>query len=272
MKTQFLSLSIIALSLAWTHGANAQTTLEYGDGPTSRINQAQLDPIFKTPINPKVALNHLLTKIRNLKDPSEVKQTLFRGLNDIQRDTLSTENNLIFKHSIKAGLELSQLIHSQTIAQGKSRTPPGTIRQQIRIMKKSVDLALGYYESDESYVRALRTGTLAEQEAAKKCRTPDFIKFGKELTKFIIGMSDGVLNIQAAYGMVRWSIGVFENYMLQDRGAAGYADTIRLLDTTRGNPEFPDLMQGEKPLNDLQAVDRIMKLKLIAKQAIGDLG
>ena len=255
-----------ALSLAGlAPSAFAQHSLEDSGGPTSTVTKAEIDDLKKLSTNLKNDINRALEEIKSKRDPSETKKILVDRMRNIEESAGSRMNNMLLKESIGSGLSLNNLIQEMTIKQGLSRTPPGIVRQQVRILKHSLEKARDYYQKDQDFLEARVNGTE---------RKTQWVYFGKELSDFIIKMSDGVLSAPASYGMVRWALGILERKLLDDKNRPAFADAIKHLDQDLNstiNP-MPDLMHDRTmKISDAGYVAKTRQLKLTARFANQDL-
>jgi len=249
-----------ALSLMSTTGAFAQTSLEISGGPTSTISQNEIKSIRDFPTDLKKNINRLLEKAKTERDPSKVKEMLKEGMMNIKDSAGDKMNNTLLKQSVIAGLDLNRLIQAYTINLGPARTPQGIVRQQVRILKHSLEMASRYYQKDQDFYNGLINNSVRQTQWAY---------FGQELSNFIIKMSDGVLNAPAAYGMIRWSLGVLEKNLLNDPNRPAFHDAIVHLDGDLA--KMPNLMAGETAPSDIECIANIRKLKFTAKETNEEL-
>ncbi len=256
-------VGVLGLSLA--PSSFAQRSLEDPNGPTSSVTKKEIEDLKKLSTNLKRDIERALDEVKFKKDPSEVKRFLVNRMTTISESAGSKMNNMLLKESIGAGLTLNNLIQEFTIKQGLSRTPPGIVRQQVRILKHALEKAGTYYEKDQKF--------LADQVTGAQRKT-DWVAYGKELSDFIIKMSDGVLSAPASYAMVRWSLGVLERKLLDSNDRPAFADAIKHLDQDLNstlNP-MPDLAHVQPTnISDVDYVAKVRSLKFTARSANQDL-
>ncbi len=240
--------------------AFAQKSLEMAGGPTSVVTQTELNSIRMLSTNIKNDITRLLDKAKSQRDPSEMKKTLTTGMEGLVQACGTKMNDMLLKHSLIAGLNISRLIQSQTIERGLSRTPQGIVRQQVRVLRHALEMASRYYQKDQDYLNAVVTHTVRDTQWAA---------YGLELSQFIIKMSDGVLSAPAAYGMIRWSLGVLEKNLMNDVNRPAFHDAIMHLHEDLA--KMPNIMVGDPAPNDLDCIAKIRQLKFIAREAAKDL-
>lgn len=271
MKTStiFAALTLALISLA-PHQAQAQS-LEYNDGPSAKIDVAALNTIQDYAKDANADIIRLLNSVSQSTDSVEIKARLVKGIERIIGSSKDSRSVLLLTQSLQSAMTLVKLIDQQSIQRGIEHTPEGTVDQQIRIMKQSLVFAKDYFESDYSFIN----GVLEKNEAKTN---PKFVEFGVKLNKFLIKMSDGVLNARSSYGMIRWSLAVLANYIKQDKqiGIAfastryNMAKELTAKDLN-GAPIYPDLVNGEMAPSDVQCLAKIRSLKLLAQQSMNEI-
>ncbi len=256
--------------------ASAQVTpnpsLELPDGPSGKLDLGVLQDIKSYAINANSDITRLLNAVAQMNDSVEIKNKLFNGINNIISNTKGSRSTLLLTQSLQAGITLVKLIDQQSIQRGLQFTPQGTVDQEVRIMRQSLNFAKEYYESDFAFIN----GVLAKNEVKTN---PKFVEFGMKLNSFIIKMSDGVLNARASYGMIRWSLALLANYIKNDKeiGIAyastryNIATTLTEKDLATGKSIYPDLVNGEMAPSDVECVIKIRNLKLLAMQSMDEM-
>lgn len=257
---KFYSVIAFLTLIATSPCAFAQVSLEMPGGPTSTVSKSEMSTIKELSSNIKNDIHRLLNNIKKDRDPSVTKETLTRGMEGIVRASGEKMNHLLLKHSIIAGLNLSKLIQEMTIKRGVARTPQGTVRQQVRILKHALVMALEYHQKDQDYLNSVVSGEV---------RNTQWAYYGLELSQFIIKMSDGVLSAPASYGMIRWSLGVLEKDLMNDANRPAFHDAI--IHLHEDLEKMPNLMVGDAAPSDVDCIAKIRQLKFIANEATKDL-
>lgn len=263
MKTT-MKIGLLTLGLAVTGSVQAQQpSLEYGPGaPSSQISPAQLDALRGWRRNTQADIDRLLNSVQPILDSTDRKRKLATRMEAIAAMSEPNTADLILRHAIYAGLTVNKLIERETVAKGRDFTPEGTVDQQARILRRSLEIAREYYESDMK----LMNGILTQRRSFSN---PKLVDFGIRISKFLIKMSDGVLSAPANYGMIRWSLGILNNYMVKDEKNIAYAATIKYLTMELRN--YPDIVRGEAAPDDAKCVQYVRELKRLALQAYGEI-
>jgi hypothetical protein len=271
MKTLTFTLGLLVLTSTQFAGAQVNSSLEYTDGPSAKLDLASLGDIKEYAKNANTDIIRLLTAASQLSDSVEIKNKLYSGISKIIADSKDSRSVLLLTHSLQAGMTLVKLIDQQSIQRGIQFTPQGTVDQQVRIMKQSLNFAKEYFESDFAFIN----GVLAKNEAKTN---PKFVEFGLKMNTFLIKMSDGVLNARSNYGMIRWSLAVLANYIKNDKEKGiAYASTRYNIAKTltekdmSGQPVYPDLVNGEAAPSDVDCIAKVRALKLLSKQSIEEI-
>jgi len=248
------------------------SSLEYTDGPSAKITLEELKGIKKYATNANADISRLLITIGHLDDSVEIKQKLMGSIEALIKDSTDQRSVLLLTHSLQAGMTIVKLIEKNTVKAGIDQTPQGTVDQEIRILKQSLIFAQFYYESDFNFIN----GVLAKNEAKIN---PKFVEFGVKLSKFLMRMSDGVLNVRSSYGIARWSLGVLANYIKNDKEvgiiyASTLTNLVKELSTRElydNSPVYPDLVNGETAPSDIDCLLKIQSLKLLAEQSFAEI-
>lgn len=266
-----LGLAVLTISFS----ANAQTPtskLEYTDGPTSKIDQASIDEITAYTKNAATAISRLKNMAEQISDSEKLKQELSSGIHKMIKDYQNTRSARLLIYSLQACEKMVNFIDEATIQRGLQYTPQGTVDQQVRIMKRTLDFAEKYYQSDLTFVN----GVLTKVESKTN---PKFVEYGIELNNFVLKLSDGLLSARANYGMIRWSLAVLANNIKNDKELGiAYASTrariaeVLLKQLPNGQPVYPDLVEHENnPFNDADLVIKVRELKLLAKDSLEEM-
>ncbi len=255
--------------------SNAQT-LEFEGGSTGTIDLKELESIKAYAFDANTSITRLLNKINRLESESSIvnmKKELMSGISTLIKDSKDKRCILLLTHSLQAGMTLVNLIEKQSIEAGADQTPQGIVNQQFRILKQSLVFARNYYESDYQFIN----GVLTEKNTELKTN-PKFVEFGIQLTRFILKMSNGITNVRSSYGMIRWSLAVLANYIKSDKNAGIAYASIRYNLVTElmsknmdQTPVYPDLVNGEAALTDIQCILKTRDLKNLAKYSFEEM-
>ena len=279
MKTfpNFLILGTLAgmLAIAAPKMASAQTmpdsTLEYDNGPSGKLDIEQLHDIKSYAINAKTSISRTLSAIDHMSDSVEIKSKLTTEINKIISESKDMRSVLLLTHALESGMTLVKMIDQNSVLRGPMYTPQGTIDQENRILKRSLQFADDYYQSDFDFINGVET----KREIVTN---PKFLVFGVEITKFLVKMSDGVLNARSEYGMIRWTLAVLANYIKNDKDVGiAYSSTryniakVLTQKDYNGQPVYPDLVLGEMAPEDIDCLSKIRELKLLAIQSLNEI-
>ena|GEM_PF-1966280 len=261
-KTLTLGILGLALHLA-APAANAQTTLEYPGGPHSGITSSEIQSLKGWSQNAMADITRLLNEIQPMLDASDVKRKLSFGMENIAQNSDTKAADLLLRQAIYAGLTVNRLIEQESIRRGMENAPQGTVDQQVRILKHSLEMAKEYYKSDFAYIN----GILSKKDTSYV--NPKLVEFGVRFSQFLIKMSDGVLDASASYGMIRWSLGILENYLGQDSRNVVYASTIKHLHDEL--KQYPNIVTGQSAPEDITCIKYVRELKRLAQETYKEI-
>ena len=265
MKTT-ITLSVFTLMLmsVFSQNSHAQSRSPWETGDlTSRVTQAEVESIRGLPRNPKSDIEQALKDVKTISDPSEARDMLLKQAKRIVEYSKAQGDKLLLSQSLASGITLTSYIQDTVIDAHKA--PAGTVRQQVRILKHAFTQAKKYFERDRDYMNRLINTPQAD------ARSSDWVYFGKELSKFIMELSEGMLNMKAHYAINRWAAGVFERKLLDDRNRAAFKTAFEHLhDRVESLPN--PIGEGYHALdtNDIQYAEMSRKVKLAMNNAIED--
>ena len=244
-----------------SQSAHAQINLEYKNGVHAGVSDAELSTLQTWAKNTGASIDNLLVTTGKSLDSTETHRKLLDGIKGLL-DAPSSEADKLLRQALSVGLDADALIQFTTMGPGGNiqRTPEGTIDQQNRILKKSLQMARDYYKSEFEYV----DGVVSRRD--NSMTKPNLIDFGVRFSQFLIKMSDGVLSAPASYGLIRWSLGVLERFIYDDTKKQGYAFTISNLHTALR--PYIDIMNNTNPTqfpSDTDCIRNIRELKLQAQ-------
>jgi len=261
-KTLTLGILSLAIHLAGP-AANAQTTLEYPGGPHSGISSSEVQSLKGWSQNAMADITRLLNEIQPMLDASDVKRKLSLGMENIAQNSDTKAADLLLRQAVYAGLTVNRLIEQESVRRGMENTPQGTVDQQVRILKHSLEMAKEYYKSDFAYIN----GILSKKDTSYV--NPKFVEFGVRFSQFLIKMSDGVLDASASYGMIRWSLGILESYLSRDSRNIVYASTIKHLHDEL--KQYPNIVTGQPAPEDIDCIKYVRELKRLAQETYREI-
>ena len=250
-------------------------SLEYSNGPTAKIDIEELKDIKVYALNANTSIIRILTALASLEDQTNfnvvaAKKMLMDNINVLIAESKDQRSILLLTHALQSGMTMVKLIE-KTVQEGTSQTPAGTINKQFYILKQSLIFAKEYYQSDFKFI----DGVLTTQEIKAN---PKFVEFGVKLTKFLIEMSNGVVNTRDSYGMIRWSLAVLANYIKNDKNqGVAFASTRYNLVTElttkdeNGSPLYPDLVNGEEAPDSTDCITKTRELKRLAQESFKEI-
>lgn len=255
------------------------TVLEYPDGPTSKINDAQYSQAMKDwRAHFSNETKRIRFQLKHMISDEDKKQLLTTRLKALIKDTKTQPWDLLARHSVAAALTIVNIMDESRKLKGWSvtnpveRRTPGETSEQVDLLVKSLDIADKYHEADRLWIEKTKN------DLAHLTFNDQLITFGMELSQYVADMAVRLrpLNVLASYGALRWSLGILIPYILDDRHGAIVQDTTRYLKERLDTfPTLEDIAPNSKNpqyvMNDIEIAVKIQDLKGLFVEIQGEL-
>ena len=276
MKTQLIKTITLALAISTacvsfgddkkpgTYDEGTGTTLNsvpsvgnrggnpFDEGTETTLNSQQLGEIQVWAANSKLKLVDLLETIRTMPY-GRAKQTLMQGFMDIVPQSAPKTTETLMRFVLNRAL---MLVGKIDMSADSAR--PGIVDQEIRILTRSAELAIEYYESDLAYING---------QAGKSNPTAlPYKEFGIKYAEFLMQVNESLVNAAAQYNVALTVLGFLQ------------VDLDRDLNRTQYAPEIVRIHSflAHKPLkmdcNDGRAIQLMREVRQVYIQTLADMG
>ena len=201
------------------------------DGTETTLSGAQIAELQDWAKNSKADLVQLLEDVKSL-GANQSKGQLIRGIRDVVLASAPKSTETLMRYVLNRGLKTVDEIEKDV---NVSRA--GVVDQENRILIRSTELAIQYYQSDVAYIN----GRLKGAKSGSAITLP-YAQFGLTYADFLMSINDSLLNVSAQYKIGLFVLGFLENDLNRDQDKTQYAPQI-----TRINKflkSMPDQPQG----------------------------
>ncbi len=247
----FLGLSFsqaeeIAGKLGSNLGLNLGIKIEavLNEGTQVELSQEQISEMLPWAKNSKIFLEDLLENVAGLRKAEQLQQ-LKAVIRDVVLQSAPKKTELLMRYVLNRSMMLVDVISNESVSGDR-----GIMNNQLRLLKRSVEMALGYYKSDLSYLNG-------EDDSADRV---SFAVFGLEYSVFLADLGNSILDASAQYKVIRMRLGFLQNSLYRDQNNKVFATSIISLNNAlKANPE-------DVEASDQNYLERIRQLKRVYKK------
>ncbi|MGK5082547.1 formylglycine-generating enzyme family protein [Bdellovibrionota bacterium FG-1] len=224
-----LGLTSLMLGSALTpqaHAAQPATLSSLDEGTETQLTLGQIADLLPWATDSQKKLKDLLEVIKSMS-LLEKRDALYRGIYEVfPQGGQSRRTEILMRFVLNRGIKIAREIY-QNSAPGES----GVTDAQVRILKSSVEMAIGYYESDVAYLKSLQNGGTPMQIA--------FARFGYDYARALMVQDRAITNAKAQYNAAMMALEWLKVDLNRDEKLrTSLASVIQQLDTfTRSVPE-----------------------------------
>ncbi len=243
----FLGLSFSQAEIGGNLGSNLGLNLGIkieavlNEGTQVELSQEQISEMLPWAKNSKIFLEDLLEDVAGLRKAEQLQQ-LKAVIRDVVLQSAPKKTELLMRYVLNRSMMLVDVISNESVSGDR-----GIMNNQLRLLKRSVEMALGYYKSDLSYLNG-------EDDSADRV---SFAVFGLEYSVFLADLGNSILDASAQYKVIRMRLGFLQNSLYRDQNNKVFAPSIISLNNAlKANPE-------EVEASDQNYLERIRQLKRI---------
>jgi hypothetical protein len=240
MKTLFL---ICALLITMNLSFSKETKSFLGtsilkEGIQRTFTKAQIDFIKPWASNSKIKLENLIEDIENLDLDNKIN-LLYTGIKEIVVESAPKNTELLMRYVLNRGRVVFETIDAETNNDGI-----GTKHLKLRVLVRSVEMALEYYSNDYQFL-------------TKKDFTPiAFAKFGADYAMFMNEINNSVFDVSAQYKIAKYCLGWFAWDLFRDQSLQVHSPTIDAI-----NLKLENLSKFDSNLSDKKTLPLVRLLK-----------
>ncbi len=246
----FLGLSFSQAEIAGNLGGNLGLNLGINieavlnEGTQVELSQEQISEILPWAKNSKIFLENLLEDVAGLRKAEQLQQ-LKGGIRDVVLKSAPKNTELLMRYVLNRSMKLVDVISTESVSGDR-----GIMSNQLRLLKRSVEMALGYYKSDLSYLNG-------EDDSEDRV---SFGVFGLEYSVFLADLGKSILDASAQYKVIRTGLGFLQWDLYRDQNNKLFAPSIMSLNNVlKANPE-------DVEASDQNYLERIRQLKRVYKK------
>jgi hypothetical protein len=229
----FATLTLTAGAMADDNGTQTQLSAQqmgtvqpkkgsspFDEGTETSLSASQMDSIRVWAINSKATLTDLLDSIRTMPY-RKAKFALISGIQDTVLNSAPKTTELMMRYVLNRGMAVVHSIdHVAETTQPGMLDQAGVLDQEIRVLTRSIEFALEFYQDDLKFLNGQVAG------GTDSLISLPFAKFGVECSNFLMGMNDSLINAQAQYQIAMDSIGYLSVDLYRDDSRSVYAPAI----------------------------------------------
>jgi hypothetical protein len=216
----------------------------FDEGTQEGLTQQDRARISDWALNTKLALEEITTKISPLK-MVEKKQMLVECMENAVIDSAPLASETLLRYTLNRALAANKAIEEEGIRKNFPTFAAGTVDQQVRLLRNSVDLALEYYQNDVMYINGKK-----QSNKLRDLIAPEYARFGTRYNDLLLTLSNSVFDATAQYSILRKSIGWYANDLAKDAKADAYGRIAITLDNEYRSLQDP----SSGGVNDTMAV------------------
>lgn len=184
-------------------------------------------------LNTKLGLEDIMSKIQSLQ-MVEKKQMLVECIENAVVDSSPLASETLLRYTLNRALAANKAIEEEAIRKNLGAVAAGTIDQQVRLLRESVTMALGYYQNDIAYINGTKKSTDLRDLVA-----PEYAKFGVVYNDFLLKVSSSIYDATAQYKILRSSIGWLAKDLARDSKKEAFGRVAITLDNSYRSLEDP---------------------------------
>jgi hypothetical protein len=188
----------------------------FSEGTEEGLSAQDRSRISDWALNTKLALEEITVKIASLK-MVEKKQMLLECIENAVVDSAPLASETLLRYTLNRAMAANKVIEDEAVRKNYPSFAAGTVDQQVRLLRESVELALEYYQNDVMYING--------KKASNKLRdliAPEYARFGTRYNDLLLTLSNSIFDATAQYSILRKSIGWYANDLAKDAKAEAY--------------------------------------------------
>ncbi len=199
----------------------------FEEGTETRLTAAQLKELEPYATNSMTRLRDALEETKNING-SRALDILLNKFRQISTLSGARRNEMLMRYVIHRGLKIAEIVQEQSDSSNKI-----AVDQTVRILKRSAEMAIDYYESDFEFVNGRGVPRYSDD------RLIDYSSFGVDYGIFLMSIQESMPDISAQYTIARLSLGLLQYDLYRDlnRRAMAAPAISRLQDTMTATPE-----------------------------------
>lgn len=209
------------------------------EGTETKLSESQIQELLPWAHDAKFFLKDLMENIQTLNSKDK-HERLIEGIKYVVKESSPKNNELFMRYILNRSLVVDDILTREMTADAV-----GTIDIKIQILKKSIEMAMKYFDLD---IKRFDQKTL-----------PDFATFGNDYFKFLNQINKSIFDASAQYTIYRMALDWVKWDLNRDLNNKGYAPAIVKI-------HHALKLYKEKPGNDADSIAQIRQLKRLIQQ------
>ena len=263
-SAQILTLSqLIVFLTATAHGwaDNGRTGSALDDGTETHLSSQELASIAVWAKNSEADLKDLLRSTRELS-PGQSKAILVHGIRDVVLASAPKSTETLMRFALNRAIKVVD-----TMDKSGHADRPGESDQEVRVLTRSIEFALMYYQNDLAYINAETSNPRAPQNPSLL----PYAKFGGEYAQFLMSVNESLINASAQYNIGMMVLGFLQVDLDRDVKKTEYAGAM--VEIERMRALWPDTAPAldSDAIKGLKEIHRVYFEVLSTLQSTGVL-
>lgn len=207
--------------------------------------------------NTLLSIQDLKENIKRMSVPRQ-KEALLSGIEAMIPASAPKRTETLLRVTLNRALAINDIIEREAIEPGRllgKKVAAGTIDQQVRILKKSLELAEKYYQSDILYLN---------EKIAKKDQNLtklEWAKFGRDYSEMLVKVSNSLFDASAQFEVMKKAVDWYAVSLKNDKYQYAYAPVISKIATALTT------LNRIQITSDAQAIMQIRELRYVYRTA-----
>jgi len=209
----------------------------FDEGTETRLTPAQVQEILPWATNSKQTLEDLLELIKTLSD-RQAKAKLIAGFQSIVVASAPRRTETLLRVVLDRGLKIVG-----EIDQAADLGIPGTLAQEVRLLKLTAKLAISYFQNEGDLVSL------------------PYARFGADYARFLMNLDDALFAARAQYRVAVTALGLLQWDLFRDQNKLTFAPEInKIYQFLQNMPNEEARISDQDAVMQLRQVRKIFQL------------
>ena len=229
------------------------------EGTETHLSPQELASIAVWAKNSQADLKDLLQSTRE-QSPGQAKTLLVHGIRDVVLASAPKSTEMLMRFALNRAIKAVE-----TMDQSGHSERPGEADQEVRVLTRSIEFALAYYQNDLAYLNS-------ETSNAGSAQNPSLLpyaKFGGEYAQFLMSVNESLINARAQYSIGMMVLGFLQVDLDRDAKKTEYAGAIEKIERMRKLwPDTPPSLDSDS-IRGLKEIHKVYFDVIAALQSQG---